>query len=187
VRISPSSWTWAPLVRLAVKAPSLPQAMQRCQVVCDSYSPVSRFFHRRLVANESTVKTALLPVVLTSASLPRYPMRMTRFMLRFSFSAPVSLGAPKGKRSRSQASRSAFLGGPGEVLVSTANAPVRAESRLGEPRKQNEGKRRARLGCFQPSSVAVPERPREERESTAAAASSRLDTENERGRKVKTP
>ena len=37
----------------------------------------------------------------------------------------------------------------------------KAESRLGEPRKQNGGERRARLGrLFRPSSEAVPERRR---------------------------
>ena len=37
-------------------------------------------------------------------------------------------------------------GGPGEILVSVSERTRRAESRLGVPRKQNGGERRARLG-----------------------------------------
>src|SRR5579863_8955234 len=53
--------------------------MIRCQVVSDFHSSVSRSFQLRLVASESTVKDALLRVVLVSASLPRNPMNDTRF------------------------------------------------------------------------------------------------------------
>ena len=65
----------------------------------------------------------------------------------FSFFAPDSLGALKSERSRSQANRSALLGGPGERFRRAISERTRrAESRLGEPTKQNAGERRARLG-----------------------------------------
>jgi len=38
------------------------------------------------------------------------------------------------------------LGGPDEIPVSACERTRRAESRLGEPTKQNAGERRARLG-----------------------------------------
>src|SRR5260370_22059374 len=55
--------------------------MQRCQVVSRTYSPVSRFFQLRLVATERMAYCLLLVVVLTSASLPRNPIRVMRFMV----------------------------------------------------------------------------------------------------------
>jgi hypothetical protein len=58
-------------------------------------------------------------------------------------------------------SRSALLGGPDEIPVSECERTRRAESRLGEPTKQNAGERRARLG-LRPSSEAVPDRPGEQ-------------------------
>ena len=48
-----------------------PNTTQRCHVVCDARSPVSRFFQIRFVASESTVSVELLRVVRDSASEPR--------------------------------------------------------------------------------------------------------------------
>src|SRR5689334_19712853 len=55
-------------------------------------------------------------------------------------------GHPKSERSRSQTRRSAFLGGPGENGARKRANRAGLRSRRGEPRKQNEGACRARLG-----------------------------------------
>lgn len=79
VRISPSICTCAPLIKVAANSASRPKTIQRCQVVWFWRSPVSRSFQLRFVASDKSVNEVWLWVVRTSASLPRNPMRLTRF------------------------------------------------------------------------------------------------------------
>src|ERR1700732_1418318 len=89
--------------------------MMRCQVDLDCHSPVWRSFQLRLVASESTVKRALLRVVLVSASLPKNPMSETRFVKDIAMVSFFCSRCRSGHETASGAAPKAqvcFFGGP---------------------------------------------------------------------------
>src|SRR6266700_2782380 len=78
-RSSPWTKTCSPFFSFCANLVRLPHATTRCQSVSRLYSWVSLSFQERPVATERITKSRLLFVVLSSASLPRNPMRLTWF------------------------------------------------------------------------------------------------------------
>src|SRR6266700_1159613 len=104
-RSSPWTKMCSPFFSFCANLVRLPHATTRCQSVSRLYSWDSLSFHERPVATERTTKSRLLFVVLSSASLPRNPMRLTWFKYIVSapflrFSACAVHTCPRGCRAR---------------------------------------------------------------------------------------
>src|SRR5687768_153257 len=110
LRSSPSTWTCAPFLSVAVNSASLLLATQRCHSVLDSHSPVDLFFHEVFVATEKTVKLPLLPSFF-SASLPRNPIRVNLLSVIVFLRFCHRLGAPESERPPAPQARRCFSGG----------------------------------------------------------------------------
>src|SRR5580693_3416446 len=90
----------APFLREPAHSPNFPQTTIRCHSVRVLYSPESLSFQLTLVARENRVWTVPLDVKRVSASLPRNPMSVMRFLAEHfvsPFRAP-SVGANESER-----------------------------------------------------------------------------------------
>src|SRR5579862_7036103 len=122
--------------------------MMRCQVDLDCHSPVARSFQLRLVATESTVKRALLRVVLVSASLPKNPMSETRFVKDI---AMVSFFCSRCRSGRETASGAAPKA-PGLLFRGDRQgvvAPVRQDGGGAETRRAARNERKQKTAVLQ--------------------------------------
>src|SRR5580700_10740265 len=102
----------APFLREPAHSPNFPQTTIRCHSVLVLYSPESLLFQLTLVARENRVWAVPLGVKRVSASLPRNPMSVMRFLqniLRLLFRAP-SVGATKSEWVLLPRARDALLG-----------------------------------------------------------------------------
>src|SRR6204780_3002495 len=104
----------APFLREPAHSPNFPQTTMRCHSVRVLYSPESLSFQLTLVARENRVWAVPLDVKRVSASLPRKPMSVMRFLqniLCLLFRA-LLLGRPRASGSCSQGQGTLCWGRP---------------------------------------------------------------------------
>src|ERR1700724_3628560 len=91
----------APFLREPAHSPNFPQTTIRCHSVRVLYSPESLSFQLTLVARENRVLAVPLVVKRVSASLPRNPMSVMRFLQNILclLFVPLLLGRPRASGS----------------------------------------------------------------------------------------
>src|SRR5580698_10469765 len=105
----------APFLREPAHSPNFPQTTIRCHSVRVLYSPESLSFQLTLVARENRVWAVPLDVKRVSASLPRKPMSVMRFLQNIilcSLFVPLLLGRPRASGSCSQVQGTLCWGRP---------------------------------------------------------------------------
>src|SRR5580698_1210390 len=126
----------APFLREPAHSPNFPQTTIRCHSVRVLYSPESLSFQLTLVARENRVWAVPLGVKRVSASLPRKPMSVMRFLqniLSLLF-VPLLLGRPRASGSCSQGQGTLCWGRPlGGTDKAEFRCPVRAQGFDPEP------------------------------------------------------
>src|ERR1700733_7961128 len=102
----------APFLSDPAHSPNFPQTTIRCHSVRVLYSTDSLSFQLTLVARENLVWAVPLAVKRVSASLPRKPMRVMRFLQNILclLFVPLLLGRPRASGSGSQG-KGRFVGG----------------------------------------------------------------------------
>src|SRR5580700_5261235 len=104
----------APFLREPAHSPNFPQTTIRCHSVRVLYSPESFSFQLTLVARENRVWAVPLGVKRVSASLPRNPMSVMRFLQNILclLFVPLLLGRPRASGSCSQGQGTLCWGRP---------------------------------------------------------------------------
>src|ERR1700683_3232966 len=142
----------APFLREPAHSPNFPQTTIRCHSVRVLYSPESLSFQLTLVARENRVWAVPLGVKRVSASLPRNPMSVMRFLQNILclLFVPLLLGRPRASGSCSQGQETLCWGRPSggtDKAESRRPAGRRAltpkQSPIEEGRKAGHGTARA--------------------------------------------
>src|ERR1700683_5637674 len=104
----------APFFKEPAHSPNFPQTTIRCHPVRVLYSPESLSFQLTLVARENRVWAVPLAVKRVSASLPRKPMSVMRFLQNILclLFVPLLLGRPRASGSCSQGQGTLCWGRP---------------------------------------------------------------------------
>src|SRR5579862_2802442 len=143
----------APFLREPAHSPNFPQTTIRCHSVRVLYSPESLSFQLTLVASENRVWAVPLGVKRVSASLPRNPMSVMRFLQNILclLLVPLLLGRPRASGSCSQGQGTLCWGRPSggtDKAESRRPAGRRAltpkQSPIEEDRKAGHGTARAK-------------------------------------------
>src|ERR1700733_3281476 len=142
----------APFFSEPAHSPNFPQTTIRCHSVRVLYSPESLSFQLTLVASENRVWAVPLGVKRVSASLPRKPMSVMRFLqnILYLLFVPLLLGRPRASGSCSQGQGTLCWGRPSggtDKAESRRPAGRRAltpeQSPIEEDRKAGHGTARA--------------------------------------------
>src|SRR5580698_1914743 len=122
----------APFLRDPAHSPNFPQTTIRCHSVRVLYSPESLSFQLTLVATENRVWAVPLGVKRVSASLPRKPMSVMRFLQNILclLFVPVSVGATESEWVLLPRARDALLGETFRGNRQSRVAPPRRAQRL---------------------------------------------------------